>query len=264
VSEQPQYTTAIIAAVPSPVDPVHEVVTEDAHVTLQFLGEAAELTEDQVTEIQTTLEQLSSVVYPFDVSISGTAELGPDKAQVLIVQSELLTKVREMLGLTPAVSTAVANSKQFPNWIPHLTLAYEGEMPDVSGYTEVEIGSLELWLADAHHVYMLAEAKTPVTAAAIKTFDEGLHPRGADGRFIEKFGIIKYLTGQGWAYGKVDGIFADHGTGATKITVTEDPPAHDRHRRQEGGRPGRVQPGRHVRDPEAGQLGRPGRDRLGS
>jgi hypothetical protein len=42
---------------------------------------------------------LASVVYPFEADISGTAELGPDKAQVLIIQSALLTKIREMLGL---------------------------------------------------------------------------------------------------------------------------------------------------------------------
>jgi 2'-5' RNA ligase len=58
---------------------VHQVVAEDAHVTLQFLGEAADLSDDQVTEIKQTLEMLASVVYPFDADISGTAELGPTR-----------------------------------------------------------------------------------------------------------------------------------------------------------------------------------------
>jgi 2'-5' RNA ligase len=219
VTEAKAYTTAIIAAVPAENDPVHQVVAEDAHVTLQFLGEAADLSDDQVTEIKQTLEMLASVVYPFDADISGTAELGPDKAQVLIVQSELLTKIREMLGMTGAVSTAVANSKQFPNWIPHLTLAYEGEMPDVDAFTTVTFGSLELWLAEEHNVYELAQA-APVIAAGEHVFEEGLHPRGADGRFIEKFGVIKFLTGLGWKYGKVEGIYSDPHSGATKLTVT--------------------------------------------
>jgi 2'-5' RNA ligase len=220
VSEPKQYTTAIIAAVPSKTDPVHEVVAEDAHVTLQFLGEAASLDDAAVEEIKSTLEMLASVVYPFSCSISGTAELGPDKAQVLIIQSELLTKVREMLGLSDAVSTAVASSDQFPNWIPHLTMSYEGEMPDVQAYKTVEIGSLELWLAEEHHVFALDQKTAPVMAAGQKIFEEGLHPRGADGRFIEKFGIIKFLTGSGWAYGKVDGIYHDDASGAVKLTVT--------------------------------------------
>src|SRR4051812_12407743 len=163
---------------------------------------------------------LAGMVYPFEVDISGTAELGPDKAQVLIVQSALLTKIRETLGLSEAVSTAVASVEQFPNWIPHLTLAYEGEMPDVAQYEQVTIGSLELWLADEHRVYPLAQPKDAVTAAGIKEFEEGLHPRGADGRFIEKFGVIKYLTGLGWQYGKVEGIYHDKHTDAVKLTIT--------------------------------------------
>jgi 2'-5' RNA ligase len=222
VSEPKQYTTAIIAAVPAENDPIHQVVAEDAHVTLQFLGEAADLTEDQITEIKTSLEMLASVVYPFEADISGTGELGPNKAQILIIQSALLTKIREMLGLTDAVSTAVAASEQFPNWIPHLTLAYEGEMPSVDDYKTVTIGSIELWLAEEHHVFELSRPKPvdAVTAAGAKVFEEGLHPRGADGRFIEKFGVIKYLTGLGWQYGKVEGIYHDEHSGAVKLTVT--------------------------------------------
>jgi 2'-5' RNA ligase len=219
VTEPKVYTTAIIAAVPSQDDPVHQVVAEDAHVTLQFLGETADLSDKQITEIKQTLEMLASVVYPFQADISGTAELGPDKAQVLIVQSALLTKIRETLGMSDAVSTAVASVDQFPNWIPHLTLAYEGEMPDVSAFQSVEIGSIELWLAEEHFTYALTQPK-PVTAAGEKIFEEGLHPRGADGRFIEKFGVIKYLTNLGWKYGKVEGIYADHHTGAIKLTIT--------------------------------------------
>lgn len=220
MSEPKVYTTAIIAAVPTQDDPVHQVVAEDAHVTLQFLGEAADLTDEQITEIKQTLAMLASVVYPFDADISGTAELGPDKAQVLIVQSALLTKIREMLGMTDAVSTAVAASEQFPNWIPHLTLAYEGEMPDVDGFSSVQIGSVELWLgSEAKHVYELSQPK-PLAAAGVHEFEEGLHPRGADGRFIEKFGIIKFLTGHGWQYGKVEGIYHDKASGAVKLTVT--------------------------------------------
>jgi 2'-5' RNA ligase len=205
-----------------PDDPVHEVVAEDAHVTLQFLGEAADLSEEQITEIKQTLEMLASVVYPFPADISGTAELGPDKAQVLLVQSELLTKIREMLGMSEAVSTAVASVEQFPNWIPHLTLAYEGEMPDVAATRVGQIGSLELWLAEEHHVYRLAQPKDgPVTAAGQKIFEEGLHPRGADGRFIEKFGVIKYLTGSAGSLrqGRGDLPRPRH-SGAIKLTVT--------------------------------------------
>lgn len=218
MSESKHYTTAILAAVPATDDPVHEVVAEDAHVTLQFLGEAAELSEEQVEEITTALEMLASVVYPFEADISGTAELGPDKAQVLLVQSALLTKVRETLGMVEAVSTAVAASDQFPNWIPHLTLAYEGEMPDVSSYKTVTIGSLELWLAEKKTVFPLAQPKDAVTAAGLKVFEEHLHPRGADGRFIEKFGVIKFLTAKGWQYGKVEGIYEENGQ--VKLTVS--------------------------------------------
>jgi 2'-5' RNA ligase len=220
VSDDATYTTAIIAAVPSPSDPVNQIVAEDAHVTLQFLGEADQLSEEQVSEILQLLGLLSVAISPFTVSISGTAELGPDKAQVLIVQSELLTKIREVIGSNPSVAEITASVEQFPNWIPHLTLAYEGEMPDVGEFTEVEIGSLELWLADAHETFPLTQATAAVTAAGVTTFDPTLHPRGADGRFIEKFGIIKYLKGSSWQYGKVVGIFKDPDHLGTKLTVT--------------------------------------------
>lgn len=217
MSDQPQYTTAIIAAVPTAEDPVHEIVAEDAHVTLQFLGEAADLSDEQIEGIKTTLGLIAANVYAFPVDVSGTAELGQDKAQVLLIQSTMLTKIRETLGLDESVSTAVASVEQFPNWIPHLTMQYEGEQPDVAAFKEVTIGSLELWLADEHLVFPLGES-APVTAAGYKTFTEHLHPRGADGRFIEKFGVVKYLTAKGWAYGKVEGIYEENDQ--VKLTVT--------------------------------------------
>ena len=43
----------------------------------------------------------------------------------------------------------------------------------------------------------------------VDKFQSALHPRGADGRFIEKFGIIKFLKDAKWQYGKVQDITAD-------------------------------------------------------
>ncbi|HEX8321629.1 2'-5' RNA ligase family protein [Longimicrobium sp.] len=233
MSDSPKYTTAIIAAVPAKADPVNDVVIEDAHVTLQFLGEADSLSPEQIKDIQDALALMAPNLYPFPADVAGTAELGPDKAKVLLVQSEPLTKLKELLGTVPAVSTAVAAAEQFPNWIPHLTLAYgdDGTQADGDGIEQVTIGSLELWLAEEHHVYELAKSApgpveedsevASVIAAGLKSFEEGLHPRAADGRFIDKFGVVKYLSPKGgWEYGKVEGINKDEDSGAIQVTVT--------------------------------------------
>jgi len=234
VSDQ-EYTTAVIVAVPAADDPVHAVVAEDAHVTLFFLGEAAELPDADIEEIRDSLELLANQLHTFPAKISGTAELGEDAAKVLLIESAPLTKIRELIETIPAVSTALALTadKQFPNWIPHLTLTYENEAPDVSAYQSVAISGVELWLGGEKIAYPFEKpvseptftieeptvASAPITAAVGK-FDPSLHPRGADGRFIEKFGIIKFLSPKGtWNYGKVEGIEKDQ-TGTVKVTVT--------------------------------------------
>jgi len=243
VSEDKQFTTAIIAAVPSDNDPIHGAVDANPHVTMHFLGEAAELDDATIEQIKADIALVAQHLHPFAAELSGTAELGPDKAKVVLVQSDPLTKIREILGATPAVSTATAAVEQYPNWIPHLTLSYDEDAPDSDSFESFEVGALGLWLAGEQINFPLAKAapglvqddsEDTALAAALETvgwadyallaagkydFDPSLHPRGADGRFIEKFGIVKYLTPNGWGYGKVDGIYKDD-AGQVQLTVT--------------------------------------------
>jgi len=240
---EPVYTTAIIAAIPAADDPIHAHVAEDAHITMIFLGQAADIPAEAVEQIKDDLSTIGAHLPAFPVEASGTAILGDDEANVVLIESQTLTNLRNLLTQTPEIQAALEASAedQFPNWLPHLTLAY----PDDDGMATpvqtppvdtVTIGALALWLGGDKYEYPLQPAapvylsdseyeEEPVevvTAAADAkaTFDNSLHPRGADGRFIEKFSVIKYLTSGSWTYGKVEGIYKDpNAGGAVKIHV---------------------------------------------
>ncbi len=141
-------TGALFVAVPASDDPINALSEEDqAHVTLTWFGEAKNLPVELELELLETLDQVAASVGPFTASIVGTATIGPDKAGVLLIESAELVAVREQMLTNPAVRQAQELAeRQFPWWIPHLTVAYGKPLPD--DYPEsVQIDRLGFWSA---------------------------------------------------------------------------------------------------------------------
>lgn len=148
-------TGGLIVALPAEDDPTASKIDE-AHVTMLWFGEAAGIAPETLDGIRTALDDVSSVAPSFDARVSGVAMIGPDKARVMLLESEELRNVRNTLYAWPPVRKAWSAAEQFPFYIPHMTLSYEGDLPAEWPET-VRIAGLGLWLAGDKESWDLQE-----------------------------------------------------------------------------------------------------------
>lgn len=148
-------TGALFVALPSSDDPINKVSEEIiAHCTLTYFGDAVDIPQVLQDGLQAAAEIVADEVGPFTVKVSGVALLGDDKASVVLLESQELVDLRGWLLAHPDVDMAIRGSKQFPTWVPHLTIRYSGgvlEDPPES----ISFDRLGLWLGETKETYDL-------------------------------------------------------------------------------------------------------------
>lgn len=248
-------TSATVMALPAPgpLDALLAPGQPPLHMTVFYFGDATELSEEAHDGVLELLSDAATSHHPGPSgTVNGYARLGKDNALVALVESQTLSVLRDLLSQTSLVSTLLAGVEQYPQWIPHITLGYGDQVPpqdqlDALVGQWVTFESLALWWGDEQNALPfgggdesddesddeddLAELNAmldpahgfdeddyddELTAAA---FASALHPRGRDGKFIEKFGVVKWLDNLGrWNYGKVQNI-VDEGNGVSDVQV---------------------------------------------
>lgn len=159
-------TSALFVAVPAVDDPVNDLSQEaQAHITLPFFGDASGLSEELQLQLLEVLDEMAQSFGPFEAAIAGTAVLGQDKAGVLLIESAELVAIRAAMNDNPVVQEAQANAeRQFPWWIPHLTMTYGKPVPD--GYPEsIRFDRIGFWSAE-DKVYAPLEAPSEDSVTA--------------------------------------------------------------------------------------------------
>jgi hypothetical protein len=156
VSDADAPTGALLVATPSAGDPVNAISDEDAaHVTLLWFGDAAELDEETAAGIREHVQAIMLTRAEFDAKVSGQAVLGADKAGVLLIESIELVELRDDLFDSPYVQRAWEAADQFPCWIPHITLSYQGGLPSGDLPTTVHFDGVGFWRGGQHEPYAL-------------------------------------------------------------------------------------------------------------
>lgn len=225
----------VIVALPQITTNLPNTSDDPLHVTLAYFEGPDEtgVVEDMLVQIATELAMSTG---SFSSSISGRGRLGEQDAAVLFMESDELAEVHDRILDNPYLDV----TESFPTWIPHLTLGF-GEECDIermevqSFPREIVFDRLGVWgptgkaefqlsgLVDTNWSYLDNSANMlsmDVVTAALNHFDETLHPRGGDGKFIQKFGVIKWIHDGKWQYGKVVGIESDPASkGDALITV---------------------------------------------
>lgn len=161
-------TGALFVAVPSAADEINTISKEDqAHITLTFFGDAANLPADLVEDLRQAADIAASEIGSFTASVSGTAVLGEDKANVLLIESAELVQLYKWLQAHPAVEMAEKfNENRFPWWIPHLTLTYGDDQP-TQVPDKISFDRLGLWLGESREYHgLVGNVYTPMSAAA--------------------------------------------------------------------------------------------------
>lgn len=149
-------TGALIVATPAADDPINEYSQESySHVTMVWFGEAEDLPEDLLSEVRASVVEVAGRYGPFDVHVSGVGLIGPDKASVLLLESEDLVDIRNDLCASPAVRSAwMMAEHQFPWWVCHTTVRYDGVIPE-DPPNLIRVDALALWVAEVKTPYPL-------------------------------------------------------------------------------------------------------------
>jgi len=134
------FTGAMIALVPSErdIERLKKHITEDPdqlHMTLYFLGEANEWDDNAQKAVGVHIATLKSMFAAQKTRVAGRAIFNPTgetPADVLILNSPTLMAVKQ--AVTGALARCGYLNKlpeQHEPWIPHLTLGYRVEQPDL-------------------------------------------------------------------------------------------------------------------------------------
>ena len=147
-----EQSSTVLVVIPAADDPAVQGV-EEPHITLAYLNDGSTPMDDGVlNEVRALVGQMASVTSPFQMKVSGSAYLGPDKARVLLLESEDLRDLREALADTDALNAAMT-AEQYPFYIPHMTLGYDGvDLPEQPPET-ISASGLGLWVQGDHEVF---------------------------------------------------------------------------------------------------------------
>lgn len=187
-------TGAMIALVPRDAQDLAlgNEPADNLHITLSYLGKADELDDERKARILEMAEAIATRV-PLKAKVSGTAYLKDGKCTVMLVDSAELREIQA------EVEDVIGSKSSWPGYLPHVTLDY-GDIPlDVNGSLpdEIEFGALRVAFAGENHDFdgLVASALTADIKRMVqkvgRVFDEALHPRAKDGRWIEKGGFVR-------------------------------------------------------------------------
>lgn len=174
---------------------------DDLHITLCYLGKVDQFENIQKSDIVRTVHRVcDNVGFAFSAIADGVVVMGKNDqgvpATALLVQSD------EIVNLYDAISEALDYQSKYPSFIPHMTMGYGVPVDAVQDRLgkPIYFPTVLVKFGEERHVITLSSplVAAPRGANVIdrvidslgRMWDEALHPRGADGRFIKKNGAV--------------------------------------------------------------------------
>lgn len=176
---------------------------DDLHITLCYLGKMQDLSNDDMIRILDEARRVCDAHgYEFTATPDGVVVMGQNDegvpATALLVQSD------EVVTLYDAMTEALDYHSNFPSFIPHMTVGYgvPVELAQENVGKTVDFRNVLVKFGDDKHLIPLRSAITAargtggantidrVIDSRGRLWDEGLHPRGSDGVFVEKDGAV--------------------------------------------------------------------------
>lgn len=174
---------------------------EDLHITLCYLGKVQDLSNfDKSKILSDTRRVCDEIGHAFSTSADGVVVMGSNDegvpATALLVQSDDIVKLYE------ALAEALNYKPSYPSFIPHMTSGYGTSVESAEERLgqQINFNNVIVKFGDDRHIIPLAAALTaaPRSANVIdrvidslgRLWDEALHPRDGEGRFIKKNGAV--------------------------------------------------------------------------
>lgn len=188
------HTGAMIALTPRGAEDlaVGSESADQLHITLAYLGQADELDDQRRAHILEVAEAISTRV-PLKARVQGTAFINNECTVILVDSAELR-------AIQDEIEDTIGSKSSWPGFLPHVTIDYgesQLEIPDLPD--EIEFGALRVAFGGENHDFDGLVASTIALTADIRdmvktvgrVFDEALHPRAKDGRWIKKGGFVR-------------------------------------------------------------------------
>lgn len=169
MSEQESRPTVVVVALPAADDPIHAASSEQpsAHMTLVFLGDVdADAGTVGIDVLAAAVEEWAGRIDgPITEGVAGSAVLGPDKAQVVLVDASAFVDIRNGMAAADSgpIGDVAGHVTQYPVWTPHVTLGYP-DAPPLAEYAgeSITFDRLALWAGDDYREFPLGGSAQPV------------------------------------------------------------------------------------------------------
>jgi hypothetical protein len=191
-----------VVALPAADHPVHQVAKNlpgGAHMSLAFMGDPTNMSDEDIQSIHDHVASVASMTPPVTDTVSGRGTLGPNGADVQLMNGDGTVPLRNKLiddGPGPdgdpeptPVGRGMQNAEQFPTFIPHVTLGYPGaEAAEDPNYDSITFDRLAVWNGDEQTEYPLggtitaaggtidAETETPGDISETGSDNSGVEP----------------------------------------------------------------------------------------
>lgn len=158
--EEEEFTSAIVVLIPEDGDPIRDAVNGDPHMTVAYLGDAADLT--NLDEIRAQLEGEASVTRVFSGVPTSRGELGDDDADVVFFDLPGGQEFADILAAGPVGEATPEDAWPFN---PHVTLGYPdspGGDYDPSEHEAVRFDRIGLWVGGVQEEFALLDEPVEV------------------------------------------------------------------------------------------------------
>lgn len=160
-ADDEEATGAIVALLPAASDPIVAASSQLAHVTMAYLGEAADLSAETVDGILAQVRELAANAAPTTAVPESRGTLGESEADVVFVRSDGLDELRELLTVDGSAVAGAIAAEAF-EFNPHITLGYPDEPAradyDPDEHDEVAFDRLAVWLGERREEFPLGES----------------------------------------------------------------------------------------------------------
>lgn len=174
---------------------------DDLHVTLCYFGKIQDLSSFEQTKILSkTRNVVDSIGRPFSTSADGVVVMGKNDEGV--PATALLIQADEIVSMYEALSDALDYKSDYPSFIPHMTAGYGVPIEDAQALVGQPITFSKVIVKfgdDVHDVPLPAALTAAPRGANVidrvidslgRLWDEALHPRDGEGKFIKKNGAV--------------------------------------------------------------------------
>lgn len=167
--EAPKAKPSVIVALPHPDHPIHQMGTEEKHMTLVYLGPSDQIAPEDLAQMKQETNYVAANSEPYTDNVSGEGTLGPDKAHVLFQDGVGAVAHRDQLLRGPAIGRQAGSVQQHPAFIPHTTIGYPDKQTAAAADPPVDsitYDRLAVWHGDEQTEYPLGGS---MTAAVTET-----------------------------------------------------------------------------------------------